>query len=88
MRRNKNSSSSTFVDLDEAPPLGERWFKKANLYKGGKLVRRGRPPLKSRKRLMSLRLSPEIIEHFRATGPGWQTRINDTLLRAVKRRSR
>ena len=23
-------------------------------------------------------------EHFRATGPGWQTRINDTLRRAAK----
>jgi uncharacterized protein (DUF4415 family) len=24
------------------------------------------------------------VEHFRATGPGWQTRINDALRRAAK----
>ncbi len=31
------------------------------------------------KRLFSLRLDPDIVERFRATGPGWQSRINDTL---------
>jgi uncharacterized protein (DUF4415 family) len=41
---------------------------------------RGRGPQKRpTKRLVSLRLDPEIIERFRATGPGWQSRINDTL---------
>jgi BrnA antitoxin of type II toxin-antitoxin system len=29
------------------------------------------------------RLDPDVVEHFRATGPGRQTRINDTLRRAV-----
>lgn len=37
------------------------------------------------KRLVSLRLSPEVLEHFKATGPGWQTRIDQTLKRAVAR---
>lgn len=27
----------------------------------------------------TIRLSPEIIEHFRADGPGWQSRIDDAL---------
>ena len=35
------------------------------------------------KELISIRLDPDIAAHFRATGPGWQTRINDTLRRAV-----
>ncbi len=35
------------------------------------------------KRLISLRLDAEVIEHFRATGPGWQTRMNDALRRAA-----
>ena len=34
---------------------------------------------KPTKRLVSLRLDPDIIERFRSTGPGWQARINDTL---------
>jgi uncharacterized protein (DUF4415 family) len=28
---------------------------------------------------LSLRLSPEVVAHFRATGPGWQRRIDDVL---------
>jgi uncharacterized protein (DUF4415 family) len=31
-----------------------------------------------------LRIDADVVEHFRATGPGWQTRINDTLRRAAK----
>lgn len=35
----------------------------------------------------SLRLSPEVIAHFRATGANWQTRIDEVLRRYVKRRA-
>ena len=39
-----------------------------------------RGPQKSpTKQLVSLRLSREVIEHFKATGPGWQRRIDETL---------
>lgn len=27
----------------------------------------------------TIRLSPEVVEHFRAGGPGWQSRIDDAL---------
>jgi len=37
------------------------------------------------KRLVSLRLSAEVVEHYKAGGPGWQTRIDQTLKRAVAR---
>ncbi len=41
---------------------------------------RGRGPQKApTKRLVSPRLDPDIVECFRATGLGWQSRINDTL---------
>jgi len=40
-------------------------------------ARPGRPSVK--KQVISLRLDPDIIEAFRATGEGWQARINDTL---------
>jgi uncharacterized protein (DUF4415 family) len=36
------------------------------------------------KKLISLRLSPEVIDHFKATGPGWQTRIDSTLREAIR----
>ena len=50
--------------------------------------RRGqRGPQKSKplKERVSLRLSPQVVEHFRAGGPGWQTRINSALERMVAR---
>jgi BrnA antitoxin of type II toxin-antitoxin system len=31
---------------------------------------------------------PDLLEHFRKSGPGWQTRTNETLRRAVKRSTR
>jgi uncharacterized protein (DUF4415 family) len=37
------------------------------------------------KKLVSLRLSPEVLEHFKAKGPGWQTRIDETLKAAIHR---
>lgn len=41
--------------------------------------RRGRPPAVAPKQAVSLRLDPDVLAEFRATGPGWQTRINHAL---------
>jgi uncharacterized protein (DUF4415 family) len=32
---------------------------------------------------VSLRLSPEVVDYFRATGAGWQTRVDGELLELV-----
>ena len=40
--------------------------------------RRGRPA-GSDKTLVSLRIDNDVLERFRATGAGWQTRINQAL---------
>jgi uncharacterized protein (DUF4415 family) len=71
---------------DDAPELTEEFFARADLYHGDKLVRAGRPPSANPKIALKLRIDPDIVEHFRATGPGWQTRINDTLRKAAKLR--
>lgn len=44
--------------------------------------RRGRPRVASPKTQVSLRLDPDVVEKFRATGPGWQGRINEVLKKA------
>lgn len=44
--------------------------------------RRGRQKAPT-KRLISLRLDPDVVEHFRSTGSGWQSRINDALRAAI-----
>lgn len=45
--------------------------------------KRGRPPLPETKEKVSLRLDRDLVEHFRAKGGGWQTRLNDTLREVV-----
>lgn len=79
------SESNTWSDPDDAPEWTAEQFKRADVYHGNKLIRRGRPPLANRKQAVSLRLDPDVIEQFRATGPGWQTRINDALRRVAAR---
>jgi len=37
----------------------------------------------SEKEQVSLRIDTEVLERFRAGGPGWQTRMNEALRRAV-----
>jgi uncharacterized protein (DUF4415 family) len=47
-------------------------------------IRRGRGPNKApTKKLVSLRLSPDVLDHFRAKGPGWQSKIDDVLRKAA-----
>jgi uncharacterized protein (DUF4415 family) len=41
---------------------------------------RGRPLGSGKKEQVTLRLDAQILEKFKATGNGWQTRINDALL--------
>ncbi len=36
------------------------------------------------KELVTIRLSADIVAHFRNTGSGWQTRLNDALKKAVE----
>lgn len=45
---------------------------------------RGRPKAETPKIAIKLRLDQAVIDHFKAAGPGWQTRINDTLAAAAK----
>jgi uncharacterized protein (DUF4415 family) len=46
--------------------------------------RRGRPPAAEPKVPIKIRLSADILARFRATGPGWQTRIDETLRKALE----
>ena len=52
-------------------------------------ARRGRPKLpdEARKVSVTVRLAPEVVEHFKSGGRGWQTRLNDVLADYVARES-
>jgi uncharacterized protein (DUF4415 family) len=41
--------------------------------------KRGRPITGNARRLLTLRLPAEVIERWKATGPGWQTRMAERL---------
>ena len=46
--------------------------------------RRGRPVKAEKKRQLTLRLSPEVVDYFKSTGPGWQTRLDEALKEYVE----
>jgi uncharacterized protein (DUF4415 family) len=75
------------VDTDDAPELGPEFFQRADEYDGEKLVRRGRPKSDSPKLALTIRYDAEVVEAFRLTGKGWQTRMNDALRDWLKNRS-
>lgn len=49
---------------------------------------RGRPKSGNAKQLVSVRYSREVLEYFRATGEGWQSRMDSVLRQYVTRHSR
>ncbi len=49
---------------------------------------RGRPKSPNPKQLVSVRYSPEVLAYFKATGDGWQSRMDGVLRQYVARRSR
>ena len=78
----------------DSPELEADWFAKSRPAKDVlpervlTATRRGpgRPKSDSAKVAVKLRLDPDLLEALRATGDGWQTRVNDTL-RATMRLS-
>lgn len=43
------------------------------------LKRLGRPLKENKKSAIYIRLSPDVLNHFKAKGKGWQTRIDEVL---------
>lgn len=76
-------------DMDDAPELDEAFFAEARpmhetLTAGQrKAFKTGRPKAETPKKQVTLRLDADVLDRFKATGPGWQTRIN-AVLRASK----
>lgn len=48
------------------------------------LKKRGRPLGSGAKEQVAIRLDHDVLEYFRASGKGWQTRMNDVLLQWVR----
>jgi uncharacterized protein (DUF4415 family) len=90
----KRATRRAWVDPDDAPEWSPEQFDRAEVALGGEIVspaqgtitrRRGRPKKADAKVHIHIRLSPHVLGHFRSTGPGWQTRIDEVLRRWVER---
>lgn len=94
MNAKLKKSKDTWIDPDDARELDDAFFAKATPYVQGKkatpeeftqaLVKRGRPVAEVTKTPVKLRLDPEILQAMRASGRGWQTRVNALLKEAVR----
>ena len=60
-------------EYDELPELTD------DMLARGKVNRGGRPRSANPRKLISIRLHEDVIQRWRATGPGWQTRMADRL---------
>lgn len=94
-KRQTNLKGYTKKDLKavESPELTDEQMAKARPFvevfpELAASIRRGRGPNKAPiKKLVSLRLSPDVLDHYRSKGPGWQRKIDETLRKAAKLRA-
>jgi uncharacterized protein (DUF4415 family) len=90
-------TKANWKDPDDAPELTADVASRAQIAVGGKVRRaatgtytkRGRPPMGDQaKQQVTLRLPRDVLGHFKAEGPGWQTRIGEVLARYARRDGR
>ncbi len=72
-----DNEKSYITDDGEAMELDAAFFAGA---------KRGRPamPESEKKTRVNIFLDKDVLAHFKATGPGWQTRVNEKLREALE----
>lgn len=94
MIEKSENSKGEWIDPDDAPELTDEDLDRGVWVRGGETVAQevarvrakakgGRPKSANPKKAVNLRLDPDVLAHFRAQGPGWQTRINAALRNAA-----
>lgn len=88
--RKKGYSARDLREVSDNPEFTKEDFAKAKPFAEvfpelAASIRRGRGPNKSpTKKLVSIRLSGQVLDAYKATGPGWQSRIDQDLRRINK----
>jgi len=85
-------SPTSWVDPDDAPELTDDFFQRGTWRIGDhpvepasgalalrQAIKRGRPLSTNHKLSVTVRYDADVISAFKATGKGWQTRMNDAL---------
>ena len=73
-------------EYEDLPEVTEAMLARAEYRVGGRLKPhpRHRGPQKAPTKVaLSLRLSPDVVRHFKASGRGWQTRIDEALKKLI-----
>ena len=60
-------------EYDELPEIDDQMLARAHVNRGG------RPVSTNPRKLLSIRLPADVIDRWKATGPGWQTRMAEQL---------
>ena len=92
MKKKSKEIVEPWLDPEDLSEWTEDQFRRAAVYENGKLVqpadgtltKPGRPKLANPKQQVTLRLDKVVLETFKASGAGWQTRINEALRKALK----
>ena len=89
----ENGQNSKWVDPDEIPELPDAFFENATRHIAGKEVGKeqfqafqktmGRPRVAVKRPTLSMRIDPDVLEALKASGRGWQTRVNAILRHEV-----
>jgi len=77
--RDADTAEASTTALAKAKPFAEAFPDLMETIRRG----RGRPAIANPRRQISLRLDGDVIEKFKSTGKGWQTRVNDALRKAA-----
>ena len=82
LRKNVIDRDGEVADLSRLDKAEMRHF--TALPKSLQVKLRGRPKAAVTKERITIRLSPEVVQSFRATGEGWQTRMDAALKEWLK----
>ena len=77
---------------EDVPELGDRFFERAKPahevmpadFMAAVRNKGGRPKIDHPKVAVSIRLDQSVVEHFKSTGAGWQSRVNAALAKVIK----
>ncbi|CAN5424339.1 BrnA antitoxin family protein [soil metagenome] len=90
MLKKEKSTTPNWTDMDDAPRLTREIAARGEIRHGEDVIRaatgtltRGRPKLDTPKQAVSLRLDKAVLDKLRESGPGWQSRANAILKKAM-----
>lgn len=88
-RVKREASEGTAIPFDPVADASTELYdpndaRAATAYWNRATVKRGRPAVAVKRPTLNMRVDAEVLEAFKASGPGWQTRINALLRDAIK----